>query len=281
MTNILKAVKNIIDNPIYEIKTFYASSNRANSVGDALELYVKDMFANSFSLTETKRNILFNQLFSWEGSLNSPPDLIIREGDAVETKKVQSPVAALALNSSYPKAKLFKDSPMLTQGCRNCEDWTVKDIIYAIGHTSGESLKHIWLVYGDCFAADKEVYENVRTKIADGVREIPDVIFTPTKELGKVKKVDPLGVTDLRIRGMWHIDNPHKIFSHLECNDIEAKFQIFCLMQIDKFNSFPLADRKVLLELRKRNYSIQDVQIKNPNNPSKLLNCKLITYSVK
>ena len=43
----------------------------------------------------------------------------------------------IALNSSYPKDKLYADSPMITQECRECENWREKDIIYVkIGRAS-------------------------------------------------------------------------------------------------------------------------------------------------
>lgn len=280
MSNLLKAIKLIVDNPIIKVKDYYTGRNRANSVGEALENYVKDIFANSFDLSEADRLQKFNEVFSYLGNQNNPPDIILRNGDAVETKKVQSPTSALALNSSYPKAKLFADSPMLTQACKTCEDWIEKDIVYIVGHTNDTDIKYLWFVYGDCFSADKEVYEKIKKTISSGITEIPDVEFTETNELGKVKKVDPLGVTDLRIRGMWHIENPHKIFSYLNKVDANAKFQVLCLMKTEKFNSFPTADKTVLQTLTKANYSFEDTQIKNPNNPAQLLDCKLITFKV-
>lgn len=90
----------------------------------------------------------------------------------------------------------------------------------------------------------------------------------------------PLGVTDLRIRGMWHIENPHKIFSYLNKVDANATFQVVCLMKTEKFDSFPTADKIALQNLTKANYSFEDTQIKNPNNPAQLLDCKLITFKV-
>ena len=107
MSNLLKAIKSIVDNPIIKVKDFYSGRNRANSVGEALENYVKDIFANSFELPEVERLEKFKEVFSYLGNQNNPPDIILRNGDAIETKKVQSPTSALALNSSYPKAKLF------------------------------------------------------------------------------------------------------------------------------------------------------------------------------
>jgi hypothetical protein len=280
MSNLLQAIKLIVENPIIEVKDYYTGRNRANSVGEALENYVKDIFANSFELSEVNRLQKFNEVFSYLGNQNNPPDIILRNGDAIETKKVQSPTSALALNSSYPKAKLFADSPMLTQACKNCEEWTEKDIVYIIGHTNDTDIKYLWFVYGDCFSADKEIYEKIKKTISSGITEIPNVEFTETNELGKVKKVDPLGVTDLRIRGMWHIENPHKIFSYLNKVDANATFQVLCLMKTEKYNSFPTADKTVLQNLTKANYSFEDTQIKNPNNPAQLLDCKLITFKV-
>ena len=278
MSNILKAMKLIIDMPITEIKRSYSGSNRANSVGDALEYYVQDIFADSFGLDEEAKMLQHNKTFSLLGNQNNPPDLILRNGDAIEIKKVESPNNVLALNSSYPKSKLFVDSPMITQACRTCEDWSVKDIIYIVGHTTDTKLKYLWLVYGDCFAADKETYERIKNTITSGVADIQGVEFTATKELGKVKKVDPLGITDLRIRGMWHIENPNTLFSYFSEFDKHADFQVFCLMRRDKFNSFPAEDKACLLEMSKENYLITEQKIKNPNNPADLLDCIFISY---
>ncbi|WP_338812759.1 NgoPII family restriction endonuclease [Bernardetia sp. Wsw4-3y2] len=61
MTNILEAIYTIVQNPIFEIKSFYTGRNRANSVGDALENYIKDAFANSFHINDEKERMkLFN-----------------------------------------------------------------------------------------------------------------------------------------------------------------------------------------------------------------------------
>jgi hypothetical protein len=278
MSNLLKAVKTVIENPRTLLVAPANGRNRLNSVGDALEKYIQDIFADTFDLADPLRMKKISQEFSYIGNPSNPPDAILRNGDAIETKKVQSPNVALALNSSYPKAKLFANSPMILNACRDCEAWEEKDIIYAIGHTTDTSLKYLWLVYGDCFSADKEIYERIKGVISTGIEQINGVEFTETNELGKVKKVDPLGVTDLRIRGMWHIENPHKIFRYLNAVDVNAEFQLFCLMKTEKFNSFPQPDQDELKRLKMQNYSMRDVQIKSPNNPAKLIDCTFITF---
>lgn len=281
MANILQAIYRVVTNPIIEVRDYYSGRNRANSVGDAMENYVKDLLCDSFDIIDENERIdRFHEIFSYLGNQNNPPDIIIRGGDAIETKKVQSRNSALALNSSYPKSKLYSDSSMIIEACRTCEDWDIKDIIYAVGHTDDNNLKYLWFVYGNCFAASREIYERIKTTISDGINLIPDVEFTETNELGKVKKVDPLGITDLRVRGMWHIDNPHKVFTYLNCVDDSAKFQLISLMRKDKFESFPSADQSNLLNLQLENFSLTDVRFKNPDNPADLIDGKLITYRV-
>lgn len=277
MSNILQAIKNLTENPITELKSFYNQKNRINQIGDALENYIQDLFAGTISLSEIDRMQKISETFSYMGNNSNPPDIILKNGDAIETKKIQSPTSALALNSSYPKSRLYSDSPMINNSCRACEDWMEKDMIYAIGHTDDEHLKYLWLIYGDCFCADKDIYENIKTRIKDGVSQINGVTFTETKELGKVKRVDPLGVTDLRIRGMWHIQNPHAIFSYLDCIDNSKDFQFFTLMMKTKFDSFDQSDKDSLSNLCNLGLKKMDVKIKNPNNPAQLVDCVLFS----
>jgi hypothetical protein len=79
---------------------------------------------------------------------------------------------------------------------------------------------------------------------------------------------------------MWHIENPHKIFSYLNKINHNAKFQILCLMKTDKFNTFPNEDKIALQTLKKDHYLIEETKIKSPNNPAQLLDCTLITFQV-
>jgi hypothetical protein len=142
MTNILEAIYNIVNHKNFAIREFYSGRNRANSMGEALENYIKDAFADTFdSDDEQSRLKTYNEEFSWLGSQNNPPDIMIKGGDAIEVKKTQSANSSLALNSSYPKTDLRYTSPMITSECRDCEEWTVKDLIYCVGHTSDTNIK--------------------------------------------------------------------------------------------------------------------------------------------
>jgi hypothetical protein len=280
MTNILEAIYNIVNHKNFAIREFYSGRNRANSMGEALENYIKDAFADTFdSDDEQSRLKTYNEEFSWLGSQNNPPDIMIKGGDAIEVKKTQSANSSLALNSSYPKTDLRHTSPMITSECRDCEEWTVKDLIYCVGHTSDTNIKSLWMVYGSSYAAKHETYQRIKTTISDGIKTIPDVVFADTKELGRVNQVDPLGITNLRIRGMWQIENPRKVFNYLH-EPTDKDFELVCIIPVEKYNSFPNESRNKLEGITEKGFSIEDKQIKNPNNPAKLIDCKLIKLCV-
>ncbi len=278
-TNLLIAIANIVRNPITHLVSHYRSSNRVNGMGDALEFYIKDLFCGSLNETDiAKKNEIYSEYFSYTGSQNSPPDIMIRGGDAIEVKKIENINAGIALNSSYPKDKLYADSPMIIPACRDCEEWREKDLVYAVGVSKDEALKALWFVYGDCYSADKEVYERVRTRIARGVNELQDVEFSETKELARVNKVDPLGITYLRIRGMWGIESPVKVFDYAVSRDTSASFMVNAILLTEKYLSFPEEDRKNLESMMGENFLIKDIKIKSPNNPVKLLDAKLLSF---
>jgi hypothetical protein len=280
MTNILEAIVNIANNPILEIRNHYSGRNRANNVGEALEIFVKDAFANLIHATdEQERMTRYNEVFSWLGNQNHPPDIMIRQGDAIEVKKTQSANSDLALNSSYPKSNIQANSTMITQECRTCENWTEKDLIYCVGHTDDESVNSLWMVYGNIYAAKHETYQVIKQKITDGINEIPNVELAETNELGRVNRVDPLGITNLRIRGMWQIQNPRRVFNYLH-TPTDSKFELVAIVPTAKYNSFPIDSKNRIENLGNPNLTINDVNVKDPNNPANLLDAKLIVFKV-
>lgn len=280
MPNILRAIQTIIAHPISDLVSYYQGKNRINQIGYALEYFIKDIFAETITQSDQQKKLLkYEQVFSYSGNANNPPDLMLKGGDAVEIKKIESIGASIALNSSYPKSKLFCDSPLITSHCRKCEDWQEKDIIYAIGVAEDNKLKLLWLIYGDCYAADREIYEKIIDTIASGINQIPGVEFSKTRELGRVNKVDPLNITYLRIRGMWGIQNPLTVFDYVNLGyDKTAGFQMIAIMKQSKYLSFPSQDRNELEAHLNKNLQILDVQIKSPNNPVQLIPAKIITY---
>jgi len=59
MSNILKALITIVQTAQTKIGTMTSGNNRANNVGDGLEEYIKNVFANTLNEpNEQKRNII-------------------------------------------------------------------------------------------------------------------------------------------------------------------------------------------------------------------------------
>ena len=283
MSNIIKAFINIVNNYQTNITNVTQGNNRANNMGEGLETYIKDIFASTTNMADEQIELeILSRIYSYQGNKNNPPDLILKNSDAIEIKKIESKNTAIALNSSYPKAKLYSDSSMITSACRDCEEWDIKDMLYSVGFVpkGTEQLKSLWLVYGDCFCADKQTYERIKDTISNGINTIPNVEFTPTNEFAKIKKVDPLGITDLRIRGMWHIDNPNKTFSYIYTYDDTRDFQLICLMKKEKYESLPSEDKEAIENIENSNAVAQDIRIKNPNNPIQLIDSKLLIFKV-
>lgn len=280
MANLLTAIQTIINNPISDLVSFYKGKNRINQIGDALECFIKDIFADTVTQTDQQKKLLrYSEIFSYSGNANNPPDLMLKNGDAVEIKKIESLGASIALNSSYPKSKLFRDSPLITKHCRDCEDWQEKDIIYAIGVAEDTKLKLLWLIYGDCYAADREIYEKITNTIASGINQIPGVEFSKTRELGRVNKVDPLNITYLRIRGMWAIQNPLSVFDYVNLgSDKTADLQMIAIMKESKYLSFSVLDRQQIESRLNNKLQMFSEQIKFPNNPMQLIPAKIINY---
>lgn len=280
MNNIITAIINLVREPQLHLKQYAKSHNRANNMGEALEEYVKDLFANTMNATAEERVRKQSEVFCYIGNQNNPPDIMLRNGDAIEVKKIESCGSALALNSSYPKAVLFADSPMITKDCRECENWTQKDMIYSVGVIKDDTLIAMAMVYGDEYCADADIYERIKGTIKDGVASIPDVEFSETKELGHVNRVDPLGITYLRIRGMWGIENPFKAFNYVYKLNKATKFSFLSIISDAKFSSFDNFEELIELSRKDKNLKINNVMIKNPNNPANLIPSKLITYTI-
>lgn len=280
MANILTAIKSIVDFTDLDIKNITDGNNRMNNMGEGLEAYIKNAFASSLvSMDEIERLEKINEAFSYTGNKNNPPDMMLWNGDAIEVKKIESPKSNLQLNSSHPKSKLLVSNTKINKTCKNCEKWNEKDLIYCIGHVKAKQLHSLWMVYGDCYAADDETYEKVENNIKESINLVDSLeINETTNELSGIKNVDPLNITYLRVRGMWIIEHPAKVFEYIYQYDLEAKFQLITLMKKSKFESFSLDERKQLED--SENLEIINVRIKNPNNPANLIDSILIVYKV-
>lgn len=282
--NILRAILNISSYRNNDLKNYASTSlNRINAVGEQLEFYIKDAITSSFKLPYEKKQESYSKVFSWLGNQNHPPDIIIKNGDAFEIKKIESSKSSLALNSSPPKDKLLSNDLRITADCKKSDggNWKEKDLFYVIGNANKGIVNYLFFVQGTCYAAEHKVYEKIHEPIKKEISSVLDSLGLEkgeTVELGKVRRVDPLGITELRIRGMWSIENPINVFKNL-CKIEGNKFHLFAILRKEKYLSYPKEDIKEIES--NKNISVKDVKIKDPNNPAKLIEAKLITFIIK
>lgn len=276
MGNILTAIQAIVEHSSIDVIEDHQGSvqNRANQMGDALEDYIKNAFANCFGQDKRTRIQLRNETFSYFGNSNNPPDAMLRGGDAIEIKKLESLDSHLQLNNSYPINKLRSDNPKICSSCRNCEVWNEKNMLYVVGQVSGQQLHNLFFIYGDLYCDAHDVYENV---IKDRVKPQEMFELTDINELGRINKVDHLGISDLRVRGMWLIKSPFQLFGKLT-KEIEVyTFKLVALIPEYKYDTF---DNVYNFEefCKDNGITISDVEIQDPQNTTKLIATKLITF---
>ena len=248
-TTILHAINAIIDSDLYNIDSHKSVSYKTsiNNTGAGLEHFIQDALCGSFVLSEREKIALQQEYFSYIGNQNNPSDLIIRNGDALEIKKVQNSAGAIALNSSFPQRKLYRDSTMITTACKQCEVcWEEKDLCYIIGSIDAKGLiQSLWFMYGDCYFAHAEIYTRIKDTIKHGIEEL-GIECSKTNEIAKIKKVDPLGITDLRVRGMWAIKHPSNGLNYI--TEKQSTPHIKALMLKRKFDSFDDAMRNQIVK---------------------------------
>ena len=84
----------------------------------------------------------------------------------------------------------------------------------------------------------------------------------------------------MRVRGMWGIENPWRVFDYIYTRDKNKKFNFMCIINNAKWQSFDNTVELVELSRRNKNLCISNVRVKNPDNPAQLVDAKLITFSV-
>jgi len=203
--------------------------------GKPFEIFAKNMFAQSLGALSSHVDAAWEKTFSWRGSANHPPDFMIFNGDAVEVK-VHGNIGQIQLNSSPPKRTLKSTDPRIQDGCRTCEEWTEKDFLYFVGKANDEYVEALWLIDGRCIADSENTYDVIFDKLALTVSDLGGV---PGNEIGRLNKVDALKATSLRIRAMWLLDHPAKIFEDFFSPPEQNAFVLNALIDLEKWNTYP------------------------------------------
>jgi NgoPII restriction endonuclease len=265
--------------------------NRAQAQGAHLEDIVKDILCGIEADDANGREALLDKYLSFQGAANNPPDAMYRggnDGDAFEVKKSENKSSgSLDLNSSHPYSHLTSDLSRIAREARECEEWDKRDIFYVVGNvlTSQQKNNWIWFVQGNIFAAELQSYRDFESDIKSHIEQaITDNGLTPgvTNELGRINGVDLRENTDLRIRPMWGISSPMKLFRDLkgiEESDAHG-LVIHCLVRKSKWEKFlkdkPESSKQFWSKSKSPKMTISDVAVPDPNNLNGNLEVKLI-----
>lgn len=260
--NILEAICKISvhSGTLTEYKTPNAR-NKMNALGTLAELHIQQMFGG-------------DEKFSYLGNDTNPPDIILKNSDAIEVKKFESDSSSIQLNSSYPKKYLYRDDSKITAACKEVDggNWISKDMLYILVKAQNEQIHNYWFVYGDCYCADRNTYTKVIDRMTESIELLDTVELSETNEIARLNRVDPLGITYLRVRGMWGISHPNVTFSYIDGN--LKKYRINCILRKEKYMSFPDSSKQLLSEMvQQGNLSISEIEVKNPDNPAQKLDC--------
>jgi hypothetical protein len=260
-------------------------------LGKPFEVYCKDWLSLTPPGNNAVRTNHYLNAFSYFGSANNPPDVMYKggnSGDAFEFKKTQTPAAALSLNSSFPKNELTATSPSLLAACIHCEPWALRTFYYVVGHIAKNSdrVMSLWVVDGKFMADTHQRYGTVFNGIKQSVTNFihqNSLHFIPSVEFGRVRKIDTLDRSVLRVRPMWELESPLTTFKNVPGVNIDgSKSVLHALILESRWNQYPLASRQAIQNLAgTAGFSLINLQrVPDPSSTNNTLSGKLIRYEV-
>tara|TARA_Y100001936_G_C16048845_1_gene656432 strand:- start:1108 stop:1971 length:864 start_codon:yes stop_codon:yes gene_type:complete len=281
-TNVIKSFINIVQSDL----TSYESSinpykNRIQIQGERFEVFIKNSFANTFQISDvSKVEQIYSEFFIHQGSANHPPDLIIRNGDSIEMKKNESKLSSnIALNSSWPRTKLYSYDEKLTKKVSNLIPKGGIDNLYAVGtYNKKNILNQLLYFYGDCFYKNTNFYRDKYSQIQKKLSEF-DLNKKSSKELGGISNFDEIDRSSLRIRGMFQAKNPMIIDTIKNLLPSSQNFQMILIMRESKYQTINNLDKTELENLNSQYIIIKNIDLIDPDNSKKHLDVKIIIYT--
>jgi hypothetical protein len=278
MVSVLNAIYNIVVGQRFSVLDQANSTNRINRQGEPLEMFIRRALVGNFvTSSEIELAKQSQDIFSYASHDSSPPDLMIRGGDAIEIKKFESFSNTIQLNSSYPKSVLHSDYPLLSAECRQCETWQQKDLIYILAVVKAKKIQEIWFVDGATYAASRDVYESVFDRIKASVHTT-EGLNIKNSELGRVTQIDPLNRTQLRIRGMWLIEHPRVAFAQLFKSVKSTGVQLYGVLRHEKYRQLIAQEPRLETSLKQAGCVIATSHVLDPNNRARVLDVTTLHF---
>ncbi|MDE5039697.1 NgoPII family restriction endonuclease, partial [Francisella tularensis subsp. holarctica] len=78
----------------------------------------------------------------------------------------------------------------------------------------------------------------------------------------------PLGITNLRIRGMWKIENTRKFLVYLHAQG-SNKFELICIIPLANYQKINDNSRNSFEKMKVDGLNVEDQKVRDPNNQAK------------
>lgn len=78
---------------------------------------------------------------------------------------------------------------------------------------------------------------------------------------------------------MWQIENPRKVFDYLHAQG-SNKFELICIIPLANYQKIPDNSRNSFEKLKVDGLNVEDKKVRDPNNPAKLIDCKLVKFII-
>ena len=146
-----------------------------------------------------------------------------------------------------------------------------------MGKANEEYVEALWLIDGSCIADYAETYDILFDKLA---LTVTDLGGEPGNEIGRLNNVDPLRATSLRIRAMWLLDHPAKLFSTIFLAPEPGVFVFNALVSAKKWTSFTDSDIDALKKLEAEGMEIKRVEIPSSSKKNEFVHAVHICWRV-
>lgn len=272
------AIARNLGSPLSEV---ISSTNRANHQGTALETLVIEALAGVLGSNLEKEDYesRVSEALVWQGSANMTPDGMVRgSGIAFEVKKHERANQPMQLNSSAPRQILNVQDSRVPDEARRVEPWVEREFVYFVGHVEKNLIRRMWIVYGDCIAANEgtysEVYETLREAISVNVQA--PWLDMNTNEFARAMNIDAQNRTNLRVRPMWSLEGPEVSFAGL-VGDLGHP-GVCLILRESTYVQMPDSSKALLQSLNMSNLTSRVVSIPDPDSLVETIDARLITF---
>jgi len=159
---------------------------------------------------------------------------------------------------------LHHDDLHITKKCRDAEAWTEKPFLLFVGQIDPtvKNISALWIIDGRCLSDNEEIYLSLLSKARAAMLLLGS---RGTKEIGQFANLDTRMRTVLRVRPMFSLLHPARIFNSIFIHQTTKQFALNVLLPESTYDSFTEEERRKL-ETAGKGAAINRLKIPDPTN---------------